>query len=31
MAEVTKGDLMFFQNEVLGDLKKLEAKLNIKF
>ena len=31
MAEVTKGDLMFFQNEVLGDIKKLEAKLNIKF
>jgi hypothetical protein len=30
MAEVTKGDLMFFQNEVLGDMKKLESKLNSK-
>ena len=30
MAEVTKGDLMFFQNEILSDLKKLETKLNNK-
>ena len=30
MAEVTKGDLMFFQNDVLGDMKKLESKLNSK-
>ena len=30
MTEVTKGDLMFFQNEILSDLKKLESKLNGK-
>ena len=30
MAEVSKGDLMFFQNEILTDIKKLESKINIK-
>ncbi len=30
MTEVTKGDLMFFQNEILGDMKKLEQKINSK-
>ena len=30
MTEVTKGDLMFFQNEILGDIKKLEQKINNK-
>ena len=30
MAEVTKGDLMFFQNEILGDMKKLDIKINNK-
>ena len=27
----TKNDMMFFQNEVLGDIKKVENKLNSKF
>ena len=27
MSEVTKADLMFFQNELLGDIKKLELKI----
>jgi len=30
MAEVSKGDLMFFQNEILSDIKKLESKINLK-
>ncbi len=30
MAEVSKGDLMFFQNEILADIKKLESKINLK-
>ena len=30
MTEVTKGDLMFFQNEILGDMKKLDIKINNK-
>ena len=28
MIEVTKNDFMFFQNEILGDLKKLDNKLS---
>jgi hypothetical protein len=27
----SKNDMMFFQNEVLGDIKKIETKLNSKF
>ena len=30
MTEITRNDLMYFQNEVLSDLKKLENKINIK-
>ena len=30
MSEVTRNDLMYFQDEVLSDIKKLESRFGIK-